>query len=54
MRITVSLASVVLKTGKVDGVTTNHNSFVISRLSLETSRNILWDGKLLTDSLGKS
>ena len=73
----VSLVSAVLKTGKVDGETTDLNSFVISRSSLETSRNISreesarasrehfketkpkhgelhWDGKLLTDSLGKS
>ena len=73
----VSTVSAVLKTGKVDGETTDLNSFVISRSSLETSRNISreesarasrehfketklkhgelhWDGKLLTDSLGKS
>ena len=35
----VSLVSAVLKTGKVDGETTNLNSLVISRSSLETSRN---------------
>ena len=73
----VSLVSAVPKTGQVDGETTDLNSFVMSRLSLETSRNISreeaarvsrvhfretnpkhgelhWDGKLLTDSLGKS